>query len=100
MELSVGEVLLAGKRQFTEFYAISPRGRNTNIGFTSFLQISQLSTMGEMASALAHELVGPIPYANNVQKPGNQELSDPEDADTDQDIPGRQPKKVPDGQEG
>ncbi len=74
----------------------------TSVGAGSSVVAVRLNCLPEITLHHFHcgDLVGPIPYANNVQKPGNQELSDPEDADTDQDIPGRQPKKVPDGQEG
>jgi len=72
MELSVGEVLLAGKRQFIGFVRDLTERREHEHRFhelqAELLHISRLSTMGEMASALAHELNQPLAaIANYLQ---------------------------------
>lgn len=72
MELSVGEVLLEGRRQFTGFVRdLSERQEHEKRlhGLQAeLLHISRLSTMGEMASALAHELNQPLSaIANYLQ---------------------------------
>ena len=69
MELSVGEVLLRGKRQFTGFVRdLSERQEHEHRLHelqAELLHISRLSTMGEMASALAHELNQPLAAVAN-----------------------------------
>jgi two-component system sensor kinase FixL len=72
MELSVGEVLLQGKRQFTGFVRdLTERQANEfrlHEVQAELLHISRLSTMGEMASTLAHELNQPLAaIANYLQ---------------------------------
>jgi two-component system, LuxR family, sensor kinase FixL len=72
MELSVGEVLLHGKRQFTGFVRdLTERQANEfrlHEVQAELLHISRLSTMGEMASTLAHELNQPLAaIANYLQ---------------------------------
>lgn len=72
MELSVGEVLLEGKRQFTGFVRdLTERQEHEQRLHevqAELLHISRLSTMGEMASALAHELNQPLSaIANYLQ---------------------------------
>ena len=64
MELSVGEVALEGKRQFIGFVRDLTRRQDSERLLhevqSELLHISRLSTMGEMASALAHELNQPL----------------------------------------
>jgi two-component system sensor kinase FixL len=72
MELAVGEVSQAGKRQFIGFVRDLTRRqegeRRLHEMQSELLHISRLSTMGEMASALAHELNQPLSaIANYLQ---------------------------------
>jgi len=72
MELSVGEVLHEGERQFIGFVRdLTERQeseRRLHEMQGELLHISRLSTMGEMASALAHELNQPLSaIANYLQ---------------------------------
>jgi two-component system, LuxR family, sensor kinase FixL len=72
MELAVGEVAQAGKRQFIGFVRDLTRReegeRRLHEMQSELLHISRLSTMGEMASALAHELNQPLSaIANYLQ---------------------------------
>jgi two-component system sensor kinase FixL len=72
MELSVGEVVLQGKRQFIGFVRdLTERQANEfrlHEVQAELLHISRLSTMGEMASTLAHELNQPLAaIANYLQ---------------------------------
>ena len=69
MELSVGEVALEGKRRFVGFVRdLTRRQENERLLHemqSELLHISRLSTMGEMASALAHELNQPLSAVAN-----------------------------------
>jgi two-component system sensor kinase FixL len=69
MELSVGEALLEGKRQFVGFIRDltqrQERERLLHEVQSELLHVSRLSTMGEMASALAHELNQPLSAMTN-----------------------------------
>jgi two-component system, LuxR family, sensor kinase FixL len=72
MELSVGEVLLEGKRQFIGFISDltqrQERERVLHEVQAELMHVSRLSTMGEMASSLAHELNQPLAaMANYLQ---------------------------------
>lgn len=72
MELSVGEVMLHGKRQFTGFVRdLTERQEHEQRLHelqAELLHISRLSTLGEMASTLAHELNQPLAaIANYLQ---------------------------------
>ena len=72
MELAVGEVAQEGKRQFIGFVRDltqrQERERLLHEVQSELLHISRLSTMGEMASALAHELNQPLSaIANYLQ---------------------------------
>jgi predicted MPP superfamily phosphohydrolase len=73
----------------------------TSVGAGSSIVAVRLNCLPEITLHHLHrrDLVGPIPYVKRVQQPGNQNLTDPEGADSDQDIPGRQPKDAADGQE-
>jgi two-component system sensor kinase FixL len=69
MELSVGEVILEGRRQFTGFVRdLTDRqesDRRLHEAQDELLHISRLSEMGQMASTLAHELNQPLAAINN-----------------------------------
>lgn len=69
MELFVGEVLLPGRRQFTGFVRdLTERQQHEHRLHevqAELLHISRLSTMGEMASTLAHELNQPLAAISN-----------------------------------
>jgi two-component system, LuxR family, sensor kinase FixL len=69
MELSVGEVALNGQRQFIGFVRDlterQERERLLHEVQSELLRVSRLSTMGEMASALAHELNQPLTAVSN-----------------------------------
>jgi two-component system, LuxR family, sensor kinase FixL len=72
MELAVGEVVQAEKQQFIGFVRDltqrNDRERLLHEVQSELLHISRLSTMGEMASALAHELNQPLSaIANYLQ---------------------------------
>ena len=84
MELSVGEVLLQGKRQFTGFVRdLTERQQHEHRLHdlqAELLHISRLSTMGEMASALAHELNQPLAAVANYLQGSRRLLQDSSDA--------------------
>jgi two-component system sensor kinase FixL len=69
MELSVGEVLLEGKRQFVGFVRdLTQRQEGERLLHemqSELLHVSRLGTMGEMAAALAHELNQPLAAMTN-----------------------------------
>ena len=69
MELSVGEVALERKKQFIGFVRDLTRRqegeRLLHEVQSELLHVSRLSTMGEMASALAHELNQPLSAMTN-----------------------------------
>jgi two-component system sensor kinase FixL len=69
MELSVGEVSQSGNRQFIGFVRdLTQRQASDRLLHemqSELLHISRLSTMGEMASALAHELNQPLSAVAN-----------------------------------
>jgi two-component system sensor kinase FixL len=69
MELSVGEVAHEGKRKFIGFVRdLTQRQEGERLLHevqSELLHISRLSTMGEMASALAHELNQPLSAVAN-----------------------------------
>ena len=69
MELSVGEVAHQGKRQFIGFVRdLTQRQQGERLLHevqSELLHMSRLSTMGEMASALAHELNQPLSAVAN-----------------------------------
>jgi two-component system, LuxR family, sensor kinase FixL len=72
MELAVGEIAANGKQQFVGFIRDLTEGRERERLLTEMqselLHVSRLSTMGEMASALAHELNQPLSaMANYLQ---------------------------------
>ena len=83
MELFVGEVLLQGKRQFIGFVRNlterHDRERRLHEVQSELLHISRLSTMGEMASTLAHELNQPLAAIANYLQGSRRLLKDSPD---------------------
>lgn len=83
MELFVGEVLLEGKRQFVGFVRNltdrQERERRLHEVQSELLHISRLSTMGEMASTLAHELNQPLAAIANYLQGSRRLLQDSPD---------------------
>ena len=83
MELFVGEVLLQGKRQFIGFVRNlterHDRERRLHEVQAELLHISRLSTMGEMASTLAHELNQPLAAIANYLQGSRRLLKDSPD---------------------
>jgi len=69
MELSVGEVLLEGKRQFIGFVRdLTQRQEGERLLHemqSELLHVSRLGSMGELAAALAHELNQPLAAITN-----------------------------------
>ncbi|WP_338834285.1 CHASE3 domain-containing protein [Bradyrhizobium septentrionale] len=69
MELTVGEVLLEGKRQFIGFVRdLTQRQEGERLLHemqSELLHVSRLGSMGEMAAALAHELNQPLAAMTN-----------------------------------
>lgn len=69
MDLSVGEVVLEGKRQFVGFVRdLSEHHEREQLLHevqSELLHMSRLSTMGQMASTLAHELNQPLAAISN-----------------------------------
>ena len=69
MDLSVGEVMLEGKRQFVGFVRdLSEHHEREQLLHevqSELLHMSRLSTMGQMASTLAHELNQPLAAISN-----------------------------------
>jgi two-component system, LuxR family, sensor kinase FixL len=83
MELFVGEVLLQGKRQFIGFVRnlTEPHDRERRLHEvqSELLHMSRLSTMGEMASTLAHELNQPLAAVANYLQGSRRLLKDSPD---------------------
>jgi len=69
MELQVGEVLLESRRQFTGFIRDLTERRDSERRLqelqSELLHVARLTEMGQMASALAHELNQPLSAAAN-----------------------------------
>jgi two-component system sensor kinase FixL len=69
MELAVGEVLLRGQRHFVgllrDLTQRQERERQLHEVQSELLHVSRVSSMGEMASALAHELNQPLAAMTN-----------------------------------
>jgi two-component system sensor kinase FixL len=72
MHLSVGEVQSGGKRHFTGFVRDLTEHQQTQAKLqelqSELVHVSRLSAMGEMASALAHELNQPLAAISNYMK--------------------------------
>ncbi len=83
MELFVGEVQLQGKRQFIGFVRNlterQERERRLHEVQSELLHVSRLSTMGEMASTLAHELNQPLAAIANYLQGSRRLLQDSPD---------------------
>lgn len=72
MHLSVGEMHSGGKRHFTGFVRDLTEHQQTQAKLqelqSELIHMSRLSAMGEMASALAHELNQPLTAISNYMK--------------------------------
>jgi two-component system sensor kinase FixL len=83
MELFVGEVQLQGKQQFIGFVRNlterQERERRLHEVQSELLHVSRLSTMGEMASTLAHELNQPLAAIANYLQGSRRLLQDSPD---------------------
>ena len=86
MELAVGEMNSAGRRYFTGFVRDLTERQETEARLqelqSELLHISRLSAMGEMASALAHELNQPLAALTNYLKGARRLLDQKTDKDT------------------
>jgi two-component system, LuxR family, sensor kinase FixL len=80
MELSVGEMNSGGRRYYTGFVRDLTERQKTEARLqelqSELVHISRLSAMGEMASALAHELNQPLAAMTNYLK-GSRRLLEP-----------------------
>jgi two-component system sensor kinase FixL len=83
MELSVGEVVSGGKRQFVGFVRDLTEAREgerrLNEMQSELVHVSRLGTMGEMASALAHELNQPLTAVANYLQGSTRLMKDSTD---------------------
>jgi two-component system sensor kinase FixL len=83
MELSVGEISSNAKHQFVGFIrdltARQENERLLNEVQSELLHVSRLSTMGEMTSALAHELNQPLAAMTNYLQGSKRLLADSTD---------------------
>ncbi|MGB3864321.1 MAG: sensor protein FixL [Xanthobacteraceae bacterium] len=72
MHLSVGEMTAGGERHFTGFIRDLTEHQQTQAKLqelqSELIHVSRLSAMGEMASALAHELNQPLAAISNYMK--------------------------------
>ncbi len=72
MHLSVGEMNSGGRRYFTGFVRDLTEQKRTQASLqqlqSELVHVSRLSAMGEMASALAHELNQPLAAISNYMK--------------------------------
>ncbi len=84
MELAIGEVHLKGHRHFVGFIRdLTQRQESERLlheAQSEMAHMSRLSTMGEMASALAHELNQPLAAVSNYLQ-GSRRLIDSMDGD-------------------
>jgi two-component system sensor kinase FixL len=85
MELSVGEVRSSGQRLFTGFVRDLTEAQTTERRLqdlqSELVHVSRLTALGEMASALAHELNQPLAAIANYVK-GSERLLSTEPPDT------------------
>jgi two-component system sensor kinase FixL len=83
MELAVGEISSNGRHQFVGFIrdltARQENDRRLDEVQSELLHVSRLSSMGEMASALAHELNQPLAAMANYLQGSNRLLADSTD---------------------
>lgn len=86
MELAVGEMETAGKRLFTGFVRDLTEHQSTERRVqdlqSELVHVSRLTALGEMASALAHELNQPLSAIANYMK-GSERLLDAPSLDRD-----------------
>jgi len=86
MELAVGEMRSADQRFFTGFIRDLTERQKTDARLqelqTELVHISRLTAMGEMASALAHELNQPLSAIANYLKGAKRLLADRADDDS------------------
>jgi two-component system sensor kinase FixL len=86
MELSVGEMKSANRRYFTGFIRDLTERQRTEARLqelqTELVHISRLTAMGEMASALAHELNQPLSAIANYMKGSRRLLEGRTDEDS------------------
>jgi two-component system sensor kinase FixL len=86
MELSVGEMNSGNRRYFTGFIRDLTERQRTEARLqelqTELVHISRLTAMGEMASALAHELNQPLSAIANYMKGSRRLLENRSDADS------------------
>jgi two-component system, LuxR family, sensor kinase FixL len=85
MELAVGEMRSNNRRFFTGFIRDLSEHQKTEARLqelqSELVQISRLTAMGEMASALAHELNQPLSAITNYLRGSRRLLESPSDAD-------------------
>jgi two-component system sensor kinase FixL len=83
LELSVGEVKTGNKRFFTGFIRDLTESQKTEARLqelqSELVHVSRLTAMGEMASALAHELNQPLSAIANYMKGSRRLLEDSSD---------------------
>jgi two-component system sensor kinase FixL len=86
MELAVGEMKSSNKRFFTGFIRDLTEGQKTEARLqelqTELVHISRLTALGEMASALAHELNQPLSAIANYLKGSRRLLENRTDEET------------------
>jgi len=86
IHLSIGEMLSAGKPYFTGFIRDLTEYQQTQARLhelqSELVHVSRLSAMGEMASALAHELNQPLSAISNYMKGSRRLLAGSQDPNT------------------
>lgn len=86
MHLSIGEMHSGGEPYFTGFVRDLTEHQQTQARLqelqSELVHISRLSAMGEMASALAHELNQPLAAISNYMKGSRRLLADSKDPNT------------------
>jgi two-component system sensor kinase FixL len=84
MHLTIGEMQSGGKPYFTGFVRDLTEQQQTQARLqelqSELVHVSRLSAMGEMASALAHELNQPLSAISNYMKGSRRLLADSTDA--------------------
>src|ERR1700692_3187582 len=86
MHLSIGEMQSGGEPYFTGFVRDLTEHQQTQARLqelqSELVHVSRLSAMGEMASALAHELNQPLAAISNYMKGSRRLLADSKDPNT------------------
>ena len=86
MHLSIGEMRAGGKPYFTGFVRDLTEHQQTQARLqelqSELVHVSRLTAMGEMASALAHELNQPLAAISNYMKGSRRLLADSTDPNT------------------